>query len=122
MQLESRNKLQIKNNIYKLSLLSFITVALWIGLEIYWSYQKTDPPSNLKNQIEPLNPNLDTELIYSLSSRTHVSLEDLSQLQQAYVQQLNSQPQPESSPKTSLKSSPSTNSGQLASPSPSSRP
>lgn len=86
MEFESRKQLVLKNNLYKLSLISFITVVIWIGFEIYWSYKQKNPIPNIQKQIEPLNPNIDTATIQSLKSRQKITIDDLRRLEQAYSQ------------------------------------
>lgn len=84
MKLESRKKLVFKSNIYKLTVISFVTVAIWIGLEIYRSYQTKELPTTIKAQISPLDPNLDTQLIDSLSRRKTITVADFEKFQSQY--------------------------------------
>ena len=60
-----------------LSVLSVITVFTWIGLEVYQILNKTEIPSVLQRQIEPLNPVIETNVIQGLKSRKSYSAEEL---------------------------------------------
>jgi hypothetical protein len=60
-----------------LSILSVITVFTWIGLEVYQTLNKTEIPSVLQRQIEPLNPVIETDVVQGLKSRKSYSAEEL---------------------------------------------
>jgi len=83
MQAESKKDLAFKNSLYRVTLVSFVTVAIWIGFEIYWAYQKKAAPPNVQQQIEPLNPNIDTDLIDSLSTRKTITIQQLEAFKKA---------------------------------------
>ena len=77
MNLETRKKLQVKKTMLHLSILSFVVVVIWIGFEIYHSYNKpADLPGSQLN-LQPIQPNLYTDLAQRLTERISISDDEL---------------------------------------------
>lgn len=51
------------------SILTFITVVFWTAFEAYHVYKTSTVPINLREQIEPLDPKLQKEIITELKAR-----------------------------------------------------
>ena len=85
MKLLSRRKQQIKRYIFQISVISFIVVVIWIGFEIYWSYQTPTQVSKDIN-LSPLDTNLYIELAQQLNQRTKFSQEELDAFTQSLRQ------------------------------------
>ena len=77
MKLNSKQTIRIKQSLYKLALLSFVVVVIWIGFEIYWSYNKTGKTASIKKKIDPISSNLYVGFAENLSQRLHIPPEDL---------------------------------------------
>lgn len=68
---------KLSRDILILSILTVITVFTWIGLEVYRALTKTEIPTVLKRQIEPLNPVIKKDIFEDLKSRSFFSVEEL---------------------------------------------
>ena len=102
MQLESKNKLKLKKNLYKISLLSFIVVVIWIGFEIYFSYTKPEKDEVSTVNLSPVVPNLHTDLAHKLSLRHTILESDLESFKSSLPQKLSDVPEEEIAQTTSL--------------------
>jgi hypothetical protein len=60
-----------------LSILTVITVFSWVTFEVYRALTQVEIPAVLKQQIEPLNPTIQTEIIQGLKSRKSFSTDEL---------------------------------------------
>lgn len=58
-----------KKEFLLLSIMTFITVVLWTGFEVYHTHQASTVPNLLLEQIEPLDPQLETKIIEKLKDR-----------------------------------------------------
>lgn len=67
-----------KRDLFYLSIMSLLTVLTWLGFDVYRAYRRVQIPQVLKKQIQPLDPNLDTQVLSSLSQRQYKNREDLS--------------------------------------------
>lgn len=70
-------KKKLDKNLMVLSLLSVITIFSWISLEVYHTLERPQPPSVPKEQLEPLDPKLTTEVVENLKQREIFSREDV---------------------------------------------
>lgn len=77
MEAQSKRKLRLKRNLYKLSLISFVVVAIWIGFEVYWSYAREEREDIEVINLEPISPNLYVELAQTLGQRQGIPPIDL---------------------------------------------
>lgn len=48
---------------------TLITVASWVGLEVYRAYVKTDLPPGVEQHLKPFDPILKTEVLDKLEGR-----------------------------------------------------
>lgn len=69
-------KQTIGKDLLIISILTTISVAVWIAVDIYGALHKSDIPQVLKKQIEPLNPKLDTLILEQLESREFFDLKE----------------------------------------------
>ena len=67
---------QKKRDILNFSVLTLVTVILWIGFELYHTYSQSTINEEVQSQLEPFNPSLDQDVLTSLSDRQTMS-EDL---------------------------------------------
>lgn len=63
---------KIPRDLFLFSIMTVLTVFTWLTLDAYRSWKKKDLPEVLQQQIEPLNPQLDTQVLNSLSSRIRI--------------------------------------------------
>lgn len=70
-------KKQLSRDLLTLSVLTLITVFTWIGFEVYRALTKTEIPTVLQRQIEPLNPTIKRDIFQDLKSRRSFSTEEL---------------------------------------------
>ncbi len=54
-----------------LSILTVISVTVWIILDVYHALNKSEIPQVLKQQTEPINPNLDLTILDELEKLTY---------------------------------------------------
>lgn len=69
-------KQSIDKDILIFSILTTITVTVWIVLDVYWAMQKTEIPQTIKNHLEPLNPKLDTSVLQNLENKDFFELSE----------------------------------------------
>jgi hypothetical protein len=60
-------------------ILTIITIFVWITVDVYKIMTKKEIPAVLKEQLEPLNTNLDTQTLETLSTKKSYTIEDLGQ-------------------------------------------
>jgi len=48
---------------------TLITLATWVGFEVYRAYTKVTIPEVLQKHLQPLNPTLDTKVLDQLEQR-----------------------------------------------------
>jgi len=72
-------KQQLQQSLYKLALLSFVVVIIWIAFEIYYSYtkNKSQPKPQAVAAIRPISPNLHLDLAQTLARRRTLTSTEL---------------------------------------------
>ena len=60
---------KISRDLFFLSILTVITTLTWIILDTYRAFSKIEIPKVLQEQIEPLNPELESKVFEDLSKR-----------------------------------------------------
>ena len=60
---------KFKRDILTIGILTLVAVILWIAIEVYQTYTQTTIAGNIKKQLEPLSPSIDTQVIDSLKNR-----------------------------------------------------
>ena len=63
-----------------IAVLSVITVGVWIGFSVYQSLKTSTISKNLEVQLQPLNPDFDTQVINDLNLRKSINQTELGQL------------------------------------------
>ena len=69
-------KQSVNKDILIFSILTTITVTVWIALDVYWAMQKSETPQIIKKQLEPLNPKLDTSALENLGKKDFFALSE----------------------------------------------
>lgn len=67
-----------KRDLFYLSIMTLLTVLTWLGFDVYRAYHRVQIPQVLKKQIQPLDPQLDTQVLGSLGQRQYKNREELS--------------------------------------------
>jgi hypothetical protein len=67
-----------RNTVFVL-ILTILTIFVWIGVDVYKIVTKKEIPAVLKEQLEPLNTNLETKALEELSTKKSYTIEDLGQ-------------------------------------------
>ncbi|MEA3355456.1 MAG: hypothetical protein U9Q63_03160 [Patescibacteria group bacterium] len=67
---------QLKNQLFKLSLMTIITVIIWIGFATYESLSKSKIGKTTHLQIKPLTASLDFDTIKDIKSREKITKAD----------------------------------------------
>ena len=87
MEKQKNTNLKLKNSIYKLSVISFIVVVVWIGFEIYFSYNQPVDDVQITRQLQPISPHLYLDLIESLEQRLTINPQELEAFKTTAVNQ-----------------------------------
>lgn len=64
-------------NLLLILILTSITIFVWIGIETYQILTRKDVPKVIKEQLEPLDPAIETQIIQDLSGKKNYIKEDL---------------------------------------------
>lgn len=64
-------------NMLILSIMTLITVIVWIGYEVYHAYTQTTVPKIIKELIKPLSPNIDEVTIEDIKKKYQIPGEEL---------------------------------------------
>jgi len=67
---EQINPTSTNRDVLVLGLLMVIAVITWVGLEAYRRFATTTVPPVLQEQLDPINPNLDTNFLTSLRTKS----------------------------------------------------
>lgn len=68
-------KKRISQETLNLAIITLTTVLIWTGFDIYRAYTRTQVKPDVRKQLTPLNPKLDTETLEDLSNKKDLSLE-----------------------------------------------
>lgn len=60
-----------------LSILTLITVIVWVGFEVYHAATKSNVKPEVRNLLAPVNPKLNTEILDQLKDKKQVPWEDI---------------------------------------------
>lgn len=71
---------RLKKGLFRLSIVTMITVVIWIGLGTYRSLTKTKIDSKTASQIKPLTPSIDLDTMDRIESRHKIEAVDWSKL------------------------------------------
>ncbi len=75
-------KRKIQKDVLVLSILTFLAIISWIAFDVYRALTKTEIPKVLKQQIAPLDPSIDSDLLIKLKSRETITSDELGILRQ----------------------------------------
>lgn len=64
-------------NLLVILILTAITIFVWIGIETYKILTNQEYPKVVQEQLEPLDPSIDTKIIEDLSNKKNYLKEDL---------------------------------------------
>ena len=66
MNLPQNNQItgKLKLDVFYLSVISLLTVVVWVGFSVYQSLSKNTVDASVQKLITQINPNLDTEAFY----------------------------------------------------------
>lgn len=110
-------KLQFGKDALILSIMTLITVLIWIGFDVYRALTKTEIPQILQKQIAPLNPQIDRETIEKIKTKETISEEELERIPTpAIIPSPEATPASEATPggETRLEAEQTTESGEIS--------
>lgn len=61
----------IKKDLFAVSVITIITITVWLVLDIFLTFQKKAVPAVLQKQMEPLNPKLNMEVLEELEKKEY---------------------------------------------------
>jgi len=73
-------------NILVLSIMTLITVIVWVGYEVYSTYTQATVPRIIKELTKPLNPNIDEEAIEDIQEKYQIPEEELNVVTQSIIE------------------------------------
>jgi hypothetical protein len=63
-----------------LAILTFITISVWVGFEVYRAYTRTAVKPDVRHQLIPLDPKLNAQTLEKLEKRRGVSTEEIKEM------------------------------------------
>ena len=75
-----RNKKHYSYDLLFISILTLITVVIWVGLAVYQSLTTSTIPKVLEDQLRPIKSDFDTQVIDTLNLRKRITQQELDQL------------------------------------------
>ncbi len=75
-------KKKINRDLISLAVSTLLTVAVWIGFDVYRALTRYTLPEILDQQMQPLDPKLNQEVINQLKERLRISEEELGRLEE----------------------------------------
>jgi len=73
-------KNQVSKDILRILILTLITIFAWVAFDVYRVLSKDIQSEVLKEQTEPLNPELDLKIIEELNSRESPNEQDFARI------------------------------------------
>lgn len=67
---------KLNRDLFNLSIMTLITVLTWAGFDVYRAFHQTEIPQVLEQQIQPLDPQLEKEVLANLKERDFISKEE----------------------------------------------
>ena len=62
-------KRRIARDVVVLLISTLITIAAWVGFEVYRAYTRVNLPEGVEEYLTPLEPTLDTQILDNLEKR-----------------------------------------------------
>ena len=59
----------LRRDLFRLAIMTLATVVIWIGLETYRAFTKSQIKSEIRRQIVPLTPSLDLDTMETVNQR-----------------------------------------------------
>ena len=78
-------KIKLGKDALVLSILTLVTVLVWMAFDIYRALIRTEVPHVLKTQIAPLDPTISTIVLDDLESRISYPTERLNQITETII-------------------------------------
>lgn len=60
---------RLDRGIVLLLISTLVTLAIWVGLEIYWAYTRVSLPEGVETYLTPLTPSFDVKVLDKLEKR-----------------------------------------------------
>ena len=112
-QNNNRKKTKINQDLFVLSLLTLITVAVWVGSNAYHRFIAKQAITVPENLLTPLDPKINMEVLDQLEEKKQLSEEEIEQILGGI-----SSPEATPSPQTEVTPTPTATSSAQVSPSP----
>lgn len=112
-QNNNRKKTKINQDLFVLSLLTLITVAVWVGSNAYHRFIAKQAITVPENLLTPLEPKINMEILDQLEEKKQLSEEEIEQILGGI-----SSPEATPSPQTEVTPTPTATSSAQVSPSP----
>ena len=112
-QNNNRKKTKINQDLFVLSLLTLITVAVWVGSNAYHRFIAKQAITVPENLLTPLDPKINMEVLDQLEEKKQLSEEEIEQILGGI-----SSPEATPSPQTEVTPTPAATSSAQVSPSP----
>lgn len=74
---------RLRRDIFKLAVISLITVLIWVGVGTYRALTKSESKPNLKKQIKPLTADLPVDTMEKITGRQQIVEADWNSLKPA---------------------------------------
>ena len=74
---------RLRHDIFRLSVLSLVTVLIWVGVATYRTLSKSEVESKIKKQIKPLTAELSVDTMENITSRQQIVEADWDSLRPA---------------------------------------
>lgn len=74
---------RLRQDIFRLSILSLVTVLIWVGIATYRTLSKSQIESKVKKQIKPLTAELSLDTMENIKSRQQIVKADWNSLKPA---------------------------------------
>jgi hypothetical protein len=81
----AKRKRAFSSNILIVGVFSLLAVGSWVSFDIYRAIVKTTVPKSVQEEIKPLNPEIDSGLVNSLTSRKKYEEDYLNRLQPKFL-------------------------------------
>ena len=65
------NRRRIDKDIVVLLISTLVTVATWVGFEVYRAYTRVQVPEGVESLLAPLTPTLDIQVLDALDKRSN---------------------------------------------------
>lgn len=67
--MQTQERFRPKKDFFIISIFTFLAVIIWVGLEVYWTWQKSTIASPTQTQMKTLNPTLQKGIFDKLNQK-----------------------------------------------------